>query len=130
ASRSAAGTPATGAYPDLNRLGQPIAVVGSGALETKQLDNVKLRVAYDFTPEWRATYTIGLFQSDIDSRVETYLRNAAGAPVYSGSLNIDGYNYNIPATAFSSSSGRYTWDQEHVSQSASLKSSTQGQWDV
>jgi iron complex outermembrane receptor protein len=130
ATRSGGATPVSGAFADFNRLGQPIAVIGSGGLEDKQLDNFKLKLAYDFNGEWRATYTIGLFQSDIDSRVETYLRNAAGVPVYSGSVNIDGFNYNIPASAFSSTSGRYTWDQQHLSQSVSLKSSTQGPLDI
>lgn len=129
AAPSVVGTPVTGAYMDRNRLGQTIAVIGSGGLETKQLDNFKLRLAYDITPQWQVAYTIGLFQNDIDSKVDTYLRNAAGAPVYSGSVNIGGYNYNIAATSFSSSSGVYKWAQEHLSQSVSLKSKTQGEWD-
>ena len=109
AAPSAAGTPVTGAFMDTNRLGQPIAVIGSGGLEHKEQDTFKAKLAYDFTPEWRAAYTIGTFQNDAKSKVDTYLRNAAGAPVYSGaSLNIGGYNFtNIGTTSFSSSSGFY-----------------------
>lgn len=129
AAPSGAGTPVTGAYADRNRLGQPIAVVGSGGLEAKQVDTFGLKLAYDFTPEWRLTYGAGLFQNDIHSRVDTYLRNAAGAPVYSGNVNINGFNYNIGAGTFSSSSGQYNWEQEHLSQNLSLVSRTQGQWD-
>jgi len=129
ASPSGAGTPVTGAYLDSNRLGQPIAVIGSGGLEDKQLDNFKVKLAYDLTPAWQASYTIGLFQNEIKSSVDPYLRNAAGQTVYSGSVNIGGYNYSIPATAFSSSSGMYNWSQEHLSQSAALRSDTKGAWD-
>ena len=131
AAPSGVGTPVTGAIMDTNRLGQPIAIIGSGGLETKSQDTFKAKLAYDFTPQWRVAYTIGFFQNDAKSRVDTYLRNAAGNPVYSGaSLNIGGYNFtNIGTTAFSSTSGVYRIAQEHTAQSLSLKSDTQGEWD-
>jgi len=130
AAPSVAGAPTTGAYMDFNRLGQPIAVLGAGGLERKNQDNLKAKFALDFTPEWRGAYIVGFFQNDAKSTVDTYLRNAAGNPVYSGaSLNIGGYNYNIPAGSFSSSSGFYNIDQEHTAQSLSLKSNMQRDWD-
>ena len=131
AAPSALGAPTTGAYMDFNRLGQPIAVIGAGGLERKNQDTVKAKVAYDFTPEWRATYSIGYFGNDAKSRVETYLRDAAGNPVYSGaSLNIGGFNFtNIGAASFSSANGFYNIRQEHWAQSLSLKSNTQRDWD-
>lgn len=129
AAPSAAGTPASGAYMDSNRLGQPIAVIGSGGIERKDQDTFKARFAYDLTPEWRAAYTIGQFQNKAKSKADTYLRDAAGNPVYSGNLNIGGYNYNIGAGSFSSTSGFYHLDQEHTAQSVSLKSNMQREWD-
>ena len=129
AAPSAAGTPTGGAFMDFNRLGQPIAVIGSGGIESKEQDTFKVKLAYDFTPEWRAAYTIGQFQNDAKSKVDTYLRNAAGNPVYSGNLNIGGYNYNIGAGSFSSTSGFYNLAQEHTAQSVSLKSNMQRNWD-
>jgi len=130
AAPSVAGAPTTGAYMDFNRLGQPIAVLGAGGLERKNQDNLKAKFALDFTPEWRGAYIVGFFQNDAKSTVDTYLRNAAGNPVYSGaSLNIGGYNYNIPAGSFPSSSGFYNIDQEHTAQSLSLKSNMQRDWD-
>lgn len=124
-----AGTPVSGAYADYNRTGAPIEVIGAGGLERKSLEHLKFRLAYDVTPEWLAAYTLGWFQNDVEARVQTYLRDAAGNPVYAGNVNISGYNYNIGAASFSSTSGRYQWAQEHVSHSASMKSSTQGRWD-
>ncbi len=130
ATPSAAGAPTTGAFMDFNRLGQPIAVLGAGGLERKNQDNLKAKFALDFTPEWRGAYTVGFFQNDARSTVDTYLRSAAGNPVYSGaSLNIGGYNYNLGAGTFSSSNGIYNIDQEHTAQSLSLKSNTQREWD-
>ncbi|HEV8519746.1 MAG TPA: TonB-dependent receptor [Burkholderiales bacterium] len=131
AAPSAAGTPTTGAFMDVNKLGQPIAVIGSGGLETKNQDTFKAKVAYDFTPEWRGAYTLGFFQNDAKSKVDTYLRDAAGNPVFSGaSLNIGGFNFtNIGATSFSSTSGFYNLAQEHTAHSLSLKSNMQREWD-
>ncbi len=131
AAPSGVGTPVTGAYMDTNRLGQPIAVIGSGGLETKAQDTFKAKLAYDINSQWRVAYTVGLFQNEARSRVETYLRDAAGNPVYSGaSLNIGGYNYtNIGTTAFSSTSGVYRIAQDHIAQSLSMKSDMRGEWD-
>jgi iron complex outermembrane receptor protein len=130
AAPSAAGVPVTGAFVDTNRLGQPIAVLGSGGIENKDQNTLKAKVAYDFTPELRAAYSIGYFENDAKASVETYLRDAAGNPVYSGaSLNIGGYNYNIAAGSFSSSSGFYNLKQERTAQSLSLKSNMQREWD-
>lgn len=129
AAPSAAGTPTAGAIMDTNRLGQAIAVIGSGGIERKDQDTFKVKLAYDFTPEWRAAYTIGQFQNDAKSRADSYLRNAAGNPVYSGNLNLGGYNYNIGAGSFSSTSGFYKLAQEHTAQSLSLKSNMQRTWD-
>ncbi len=134
AATSALGTPVTGAYADVNRLGAPIFVIGSGGLEHKQQDTFKAKLAYDFTPEWRAAYAIGQFQNDARSTVETYLRNPAGAPVYSGAdLNIGGYRFTganaIGAAAFSGASGQYNIAQEHTAQSLSLRSNMQREWD-
>lgn len=134
AAGSALGTPVTGAIPELNRLGAPIFVIGSGGIETKQQVNLKARVMLDITPQWRASYTVGVFQNDVDSKVDSYLRDAAGNPVYAGAdINLGGYRFTggnaIGAGAFGSSSGIYRWRQEHFSHAASLKSDTGGNWD-
>jgi iron complex outermembrane receptor protein len=131
AAPSGVGTPVSGAYMDTNRLGQPIAVIGSGGLEAKAQDNFKAKLAYELTPQWRLSYALGYFQNKAKSTADTYLRDAAGNKVYAGaSLNIGGYNFtNIGASSFSSSSGAYRIDQEHTAQSLALKSATQGKLD-
>lgn len=126
AASSGAGTPVSGAIPDLNKLGQPIVVLGAGGLEHKLEDNFKVKLAYDFTPTLQGIYTIGLFQLDDHSAMQSYLRDASGNPVYSGNLNIGGYNYNV-TTAISN--GVYRFDENHLMQSLTLKSDTRGTWD-
>lgn len=129
AAPSALGTPVTGAFLDANRLGAPIAVIGAGGIERKQQETFKAKLAYDFNAEWRVAYTFGFFQNATQAKTESYLRDAAGNPVFSGSVNIGGYNYSIASTAFSSASGHYNLAQEHLAQSLALKSDTQGHWD-
>ena len=126
ATTSANGTPVTGAFDDLNRTAQPIAVLGAGGLERQIQDNVSFKGTYDITPAVQAFYAINLFHNDDKAGVDTYLRDANGAPIYSGSLNIGGYNYSVGATAFANN--LYRLKETHWMHSAGLKSLGQGAW--
>ncbi len=121
AANSTAGTPVTGAYTDANRLGQPIVVLGGSGSEHQAQDNVKFKLSYDFTNGITATYVLGYFGQEDDSSVQTYLRNAAGTPVYVGSpLNINGKAYTVAASAFDG--GVYHLREDHIAQSLTLRS--------
>jgi iron complex outermembrane receptor protein len=128
AAPSSAGTPVTGAFIDQSRTGAPIAVIGAGGFEHQFQDNVKAKVAIDLAPNWQATYTIGAFLHDDRARAESYVRNAAGDAVYSGTLNIGGFAYAVPASAFSNNV--YRQRQDHLMQGLALRSTTGGEWDV
>jgi iron complex outermembrane receptor protein len=117
---SAAGVPVTGAYADGNKLGQPVAVLGASGLEHQVQDNAKLKLSYDLPGGLVATYSLGLFNQSDHSSVQSYLTSAGGAPVYAGSLNSGGYNYNVANSAFSN--GVYHLDERHYGQSLSLRS--------
>ncbi len=122
-----AGTPVAGAFADFNRTGAPIYVVGAGGIERHLQDNFKFKVAYDITPSVRATYSVGLFENDDRGRVESYLRDAAGNPVYAGTVNIDGRPVTLAPSAFSNN--YYNLDEKHWMQSLALRSHTRGTWD-
>jgi iron complex outermembrane receptor protein len=108
--------PATsGGFAASNKFGAPAPVVGASGLLHTRMANAKLKLAYDFTPTLRAAYTVGLWRNDADSAVETYLRNAAGAPTFAG---LGGF-----ATA------TYDLLQEHSAHSVTLRSDTRGQFD-
>ena len=119
ATASTAGAVTTGAFNDVNRLGAPIVVLGAGGFEDQKQDNLKFKAAWDITPETQLAYTFGRFGNDTESSVDSYLRNAAGGTVYSGSgLNINGYSYTVAASAFSNNV--YTFDEAQYSNSLSL----------
>jgi iron complex outermembrane receptor protein len=108
---STAGIPATGAFPDLNRAGAPIFVLGAGGFEDQRQDNLKLKLAFEATPSLRFTYLGGLFLNDTHATAQTYLSASGGVPLYAGALNLDGRLVNVPASAFSNNV--YRLDERH-----------------
>ncbi|MES3021061.1 MAG: TonB-dependent receptor [Pseudomonadota bacterium] len=78
----AGATPVSGELRDIDTNGRPRIITSAiGADHTVQ-DNAKLKLALDLSPSLRAAYTLGLWQNRSDARVQSYLRDAAGAPVY------------------------------------------------
>ncbi|WP_034293957.1 TonB-dependent receptor [Herbaspirillum sp. RV1423] len=110
---TAASAPAgsSGAYLTQDRTGKNLYVLGAGNLTHTVQDNAKLKLAYDFSPTLTATYTLGFWQNNADAHAQSYLRNAAGAQVYT--------------SAFSSNDT----EQEQWMQSLAVRSKTQGAWD-
>ena len=96
---STGGTPVNGAFTDLNRTGAPIFVIGAGGFEHQKQDNLKAKVRLDLPSDVRFTWQTSLFLNSTDSHAETYLGDASGAPVYSGTLNIAGQKVSVPASA-------------------------------
>jgi len=127
AATSAVGTPVTGAFTDANRLGQPIVVLGSTAIEHQVQDNASGRATFDLTPGLTAAYTFGLFHNDDDATSNSYLRDGSGAPVYAGQVNIGGRAYTLANNAFSS--GVYHMDELELAQGLSLASHGGGAFD-
>lgn len=121
----AVGTPVTGAIAGRNPKNQDWLILGStNQIHTLQ-DHAKARLAYDFSPTLRASYTLGWWRNEATRSSDSYLRDAAGNPVYSGDINVDGRRYSVSATDFAPSRGSL----EHVMHGLSLKTNTQGTWD-
>jgi iron complex outermembrane receptor protein len=127
AATSAAGTPVTGAFTDASRLGVPIKVLGSTAHAHQAQDSLTTRLTYDVTPTIQAAYTAGFFRNDETDGVNSYLRNAAGVPVYAGAVNIDGRAYTLANTVFSN--GVYALEEDQLAQGLSLASHSGGMFD-
>jgi iron complex outermembrane receptor protein len=113
-----AGTPVTGALPDRNPRNQDWLILGSTTQTHTVQDHAKVKVAYDFTPTLSLAYTLGWWSNDSRRPSSTYLRDPAGAPVYAGSINVDGRRYTLTPADFAPSNG----DLRHVMQGLSLKS--------
>jgi iron complex outermembrane receptor protein len=122
-----AGTPVTGAVSGLDRTNNPWYLLGAGTQYHTVQDQLKAKLAYDFSPTMRATYTFGLWRNDSEGRPTTYLRDAAGQPVYygTGTINIDGRSYSLGKTDFNVSNE----DLQHVMHGLTLKTNTKGVFD-
>ncbi|HEX5049359.1 MAG TPA: TonB-dependent receptor, partial [Gammaproteobacteria bacterium] len=122
-----AGTPVTGALPDKNPRNQDWLILGSTTQTNTLQDHAKVKVAYDFTPTLRLSYTLGWWANDSERSSSTYLRDAAGAPVHNGSINVDGRRYTLTPADFAPSNG----DLRHWMQGLSLKSGgSQWTWEA
>ncbi|MRW91991.1 TonB-dependent receptor [Duganella sp. FT80W] len=120
-----AGTVVTGAVAGLDRTNNPWYLLGAGTQYHTVQDQVKAKLAYDFSPTMRATYTFGLWRNDSEGRPTTYLRDTAGNPVYSGTVNINGRSYTLAPTDFNLSNE----DLQHVMHGLTLKTNTKGVFD-
>jgi iron complex outermembrane receptor protein len=121
----------TGAVPDQNKSLTPILILGTGTEYHTIQDHTKIKVAYDISPTLRAAYTLGIWDNKSENRPKTYLRNAAGAPVYSGAVTINGGAYTL-ATGNATTNPDFTLTNEtfyHLMHGLSVKSNTQGTWD-
>ena len=78
------------------------------------MSTINLKTAVDITPWLKASYTLGYWGNNGKSEVTSFLRDASGNPTFAG------VNF---------SSSKYTIEQQHVSNTLSLKTDTKGQFD-
>jgi iron complex outermembrane receptor protein len=90
------GTVVTGAVAGLNNANQPWLLIGAGTQYRTVQDHLKVKLAYDLSPMLRASYVFGAWRNEADGNSQSYLRDAAVQPVYSGAINIDGKAYAAP----------------------------------
>jgi iron complex outermembrane receptor protein len=121
----AGGVPVTGAVPDRNPSNRDWLILGATNQTHTVQDHGKLKLAYDFSPVLRASYTLGWWHNDATRRSETYLRDPNGAPVYGGAVNIGGRRYDLRPSDFAPSIGSL----EHTMHGLSLKRHSREEWD-
>ncbi|WP_068079686.1 TonB-dependent receptor [Novosphingobium rosa] len=96
AGTSAAGTPVAGALRDRDATNTDRYLLGSSGVTDTRSDLVKGKLAWDAAPTTRVMLTTAYRDLRYDSLApETYLRDAAGNGVISGSAQIDGRGYAL-----------------------------------
>jgi len=120
-----AGTPVTGALDDRNPRNQDWLILGSTTQYETVQDHAKAKLSYDFSPTLRASYTLGVWHNDVVRNSESYLRDAAGNPVYSGNINVAGRSYLVTPTDFAPARGELT----HLMHGLSIKTHGREHWD-
>jgi iron complex outermembrane receptor protein len=120
-----AGTPVTGALAARNPRNQDWWLLGAtNRIETVQ-DHAKLKFAHDFDDTLQLAYTFGAWHNDAERRADTWMRDANGTPIYSGTVNIDGRSYALAPTDMGPSSQVLT----HFMHGLSLRKRRAGNWD-
>lgn len=119
------GTPVTGALAARNPRNQDWWLLGAtNRIETVQ-DHAKVKLAHDFSDTLQLAYTFGLWNNDAERSADTWLRDAAGTPIYSGTVNIGGRAYALSATEMGPSRQQLT----HLMHGVSLRRRRAGNWD-
>ncbi|WP_034992660.1 TonB-dependent receptor [Beijerinckia mobilis] len=108
----------SGAFAALNKLGTPANVLGAGGLLHTQMVNLSGKFAFDITPSLRMTYQVGYWSNHANSSVQTYLRDATGAPTFAGISSFANSNYTLL--------------EEHLTNALAFRSHTDGvfDWDL
>jgi len=119
------GVPVTGAVFDQNPKNQNWFLLGSTTQTHTTQDHAKLKLAYDLAPDVRVSYVFGAWKNESVRSAASYLRDAAGNPVYSGNVTIDGLSYALTASDFAPTRS----ELEHNSHGLSIKSATGSHWD-
>ncbi|HDR9472391.1 TonB-dependent receptor [Burkholderia multivorans] len=101
--------PVTGAATDIGPNGKARTIVGAQSLERTEQINETVRMGYAFTDRVDATLTLGHWENHYRQHGDTFLRDAAGQPVYGGNVSIGGQNLTIAPGAFAPQRG----DQEN-----------------
>lgn len=118
-------TVVTGAAPGQNKLGQNWLLLGTGTQYHTVQDHFKAKLAWDFSPTVRATYTLASWQNTSQGRPATYLQGTNGQPVYSGNVSIDGQRYTLNGGTFPLSNESL----QHTLHGLSVQRRTQGTFD-
>ena len=95
------GNPATGYATDTDPEKKRRLIFGSAGTTSLINDSAKLKLAYDLDSISQLRMTLGFWDAsqDYDSP-ETYLRDSAGQPLYSGTFDIDGKSYKLDPSSF------------------------------
>ncbi|MET0555619.1 MAG: TonB-dependent receptor [Vicinamibacteria bacterium] len=115
-----AATRVSGIQYDTDPKGFARAIFGgnAGAIDHTVQDSLKLRLGYDITPTVEASALVAGWRNDTDNTNRTFLRDAAGTPVWQGRVTDGTHAFSIPASAFAPS----LRDETHRQLGATLKS--------
>lgn len=116
---------ANGAMDSLNYKNDPVYLLGTSTQYHTVQDHAKVKLAYEVTPEIRASYVLGNWQNTSDGKPQSYLTDASGTTVYSGKYTLNGENTFDLKGLFNASKDTL----DHWMHGVSVKSHTKGTWD-
>ncbi len=97
------GTRVTGISYDKDALGRERALFGATSIDHSKQDTVNTRIGYDISATQEMEGRLSWWKNDSTVRNQTYLRDAAGHPVWSGTVTNGTYRFAVANNAFAPS---------------------------
>jgi len=94
------GTRVTGTYYDVDHMNRRRVLFGERGLEHTVQDSLNFRLGYDLSATQEIEGRVSFWRNDSNSHNNTYLRDAAGNPVWSGVVNDGENSFTIPSNNF------------------------------
>jgi iron complex outermembrane receptor protein len=104
-----------GTIAALSKVGAVANVVGAGGLLHTTESSLTGKVAVDLTDWLRATYSVGYWSNEAQSKTQSYLTDTSGNPTFGG---VAGFASNT-----------YSLSEQHLMNAISLKTDTRDAWD-
>jgi len=113
----------TGAHKDLSEKNESRLIFGANSIDTNKQTNIKFKSSYDINPTLKATYTLGVWDMNNRTDVQSYIKDDAGNPIYNQNVSIGGEIYKV--------SGMNPGEAKslHIMQAIDLKSNIKGFFD-
>ena len=113
----------TGAYQDKDVTNADRIVFGANSMEAVKQTDVKFKASYDISPQLKVAYTIGLWDLQSDTDVQSYIKATNGDTVYNNKVSFNGKSYSVTGL----SPGRA--EAFHIMQALDIKSDSKGFFD-
>ena len=121
-------TPVTGVLYDTAPTGQKRAVLGAnaGAVDHTVQTTAKLTAGYDFGDSLAVEGFVAAWRNDTLTRNDSFLRDNAGNPVWSGRVSNNGNVFQIAANAFAP----FTRNERHLQGGVTVKTRYKTGWNA
>ncbi len=122
---TAAGTETliTGAYQDISEKNTNRVVFGATNITDSTQTNIKFKAIYDLANQTKLNYTIGIWDLDSKTDVQSYIKDLNGNSIYYGDVNFNNKKYTVGA--MNPAKG----EALHIMQALDFKSDAKGFYD-
>ncbi len=118
------GRPVTGVYQDISEKNAQRLVFGATNITDSTQTNIKFKAAYDLPNKTKLNYTIGIWDLESKTDVQSYIKDeATGNSIFAGQVSSNGKDYKVGA--MNPAKG----EALHIMQALDFKSDTKGFYD-
>jgi iron complex outermembrane receptor protein len=113
----------SGEHADKSETNARRLIFGANSIDYTEQMNAKLKLVYDISPTIKASYSLGVWDLNGRTDVESYIKDASGNAVFNHNVTIGGKTYKVTGLSPGES------ESLHVMHTLDLKSNTKGFFD-